>query len=177
MPGGGLPTFQPRLHGTARCRLSFLRQNHRRHALWQHLFGQKENQFQPGPRRARRRHQRSARRHLAGQFYGLRSRLHRSRGKDSATLKQPFWPKGVKYVFGTFCKASLRSVHTGFMERAMGIEPTSEAWEASILPLYDARPSDKGSKSPVHGQARDRNSRIAQAHPSCRLGSICRAFY
>jgi hypothetical protein len=25
------------------------------------------------------------------------------------------------------------------MERAMGIEPTSEAWEASILPLYDAR--------------------------------------
>ena len=29
--------------------------------------------------------------------------------------------------------------HTGFMERAMGIEPTSEAWEASILPLYDAR--------------------------------------
>src|SRR5215469_13789708 len=28
---------------------------------------------------------------------------------------------------------------TRFMERAMGIEPTSEAWEASILPLYDAR--------------------------------------
>jgi hypothetical protein len=28
-----------------------------------------------------------------------------------------------------------------FLERAMGIEPTSEAWEASILPLYDARSS------------------------------------
>ena len=28
---------------------------------------------------------------------------------------------------------------SGFLERAMGIEPTSEAWEASILPLYDAR--------------------------------------
>ena len=28
---------------------------------------------------------------------------------------------------------------TVFLERAMGIEPTSEAWEASILPLYDAR--------------------------------------
>ena len=27
----------------------------------------------------------------------------------------------------------------GMLERAMGIEPTSEAWEASILPLYDAR--------------------------------------
>ena len=32
------------------------------------------------------------------------------------------------------------------LERAMGIEPTSEAWEASILPLYDARSSDKASK-------------------------------
>ena len=30
-----------------------------------------------------------------------------------------------------------------FMERAMGIEPTSEAWEASILPLYDARSRNK----------------------------------
>src|SRR5437899_7778226 len=29
------------------------------------------------------------------------------------------------------------------MERAMGIEPTSEAWEASILPLYDARSAVK----------------------------------
>ena len=31
--------------------------------------------------------------------------------------------------------------HLRFLERAMGIEPTSEAWEASILPLYDARSS------------------------------------
>ncbi len=30
-------------------------------------------------------------------------------------------------------------VRLKFLERAMGIEPTSEAWEASILPLYDAR--------------------------------------
>jgi hypothetical protein len=30
-------------------------------------------------------------------------------------------------------------LYFGLMERAMGIEPTSEAWEASILPLYDAR--------------------------------------
>jgi hypothetical protein len=27
----------------------------------------------------------------------------------------------------------------GFMERAMGIEPTSEAWEAPVLPLNYAR--------------------------------------
>ena len=32
------------------------------------------------------------------------------------------------------------AAETAFLlERAMGIEPTSEAWEASILPLYDAR--------------------------------------
>ena len=30
---------------------------------------------------------------------------------------------------------------TGFMERATGIEPVSEAWEASILPLNYARPN------------------------------------
>jgi hypothetical protein len=28
----------------------------------------------------------------------------------------------------------------------MGIEPTSEAWEASILPLYDARSGPKPNK-------------------------------
>jgi len=38
--------------------------------------------------------------------------------------------QSVKDVFGP---------NSGIMERAMGIEPTSEAWEASILPLYDAR--------------------------------------
>ena len=27
----------------------------------------------------------------------------------------------------------------GRMERAMGIEPTAQAWEAWVLPLYDAR--------------------------------------
>jgi hypothetical protein len=26
-----------------------------------------------------------------------------------------------------------------FLERAMGIEPTALAWEARVLPLYDAR--------------------------------------
>jgi hypothetical protein len=28
----------------------------------------------------------------------------------------------------------------------MGIEPTSEAWEASILPLYDARSEPNATK-------------------------------
>ncbi len=30
----------------------------------------------------------------------------------------------------------------------MGIEPTSEAWEASILPLYDARSEPNANKPP-----------------------------
>jgi hypothetical protein len=33
----------------------------------------------------------------------------------------------------------LSGLYSVNLERAMGIEPTSEAWEASILPLYDAR--------------------------------------
>ena len=43
-------------------------------------------------------------------FMDFDSRLYRFRGEDSATLRQPFWPKGVSYVFGTFCKGCLRTV-------------------------------------------------------------------
>jgi hypothetical protein len=32
------------------------------------------------------------------------------------------------------------------MERAMGIEPTSEAWEAAVLQLYDARSESYANK-------------------------------
>jgi hypothetical protein len=50
-------------------------------------------------------------------------------------------PSKTCSLFGDFQALSrVRAVESsGFMERAMGIEPTSEAWEASILPLYDAR--------------------------------------
>src|ERR1700730_17164931 len=41
---------------------------------------------------------------------------------------------------------------SGFMERAMGIEPTSEAWEASILPLYDARSSLRRPENNIAGE-------------------------
>ena len=41
----------------------------------------------------------------------------------------------------------------------MGIEPTSEAWEASILPLYDARSALVASQnitaSALHATSRD----------------------
>ena len=30
------------------------------------------------------------------------------------------------------------------MERVMGIEPTSRAWEAHVLPLYDTRVKGRG---------------------------------
>jgi hypothetical protein len=43
----------------------------------------------------------------------------------------------------------------------MGIEPTSEAWEASILPLYDARSGTNVAK-PI--QACKRGTHHASAH-------------
>src|SRR5262245_56620887 len=42
-----------------------------------------------------------------------KARLHRSRGKDSAALKQPFWPQGVKYVFGTRWLRTVQSLVGG----------------------------------------------------------------
>ena len=71
MSGGGLPTFPAPLHRLAGHRLSPPRQNHRGHPLRAHLPGQEENQFQSGLCRTSRRHQRSSRRHLAGELYGL----------------------------------------------------------------------------------------------------------
>ncbi len=51
----------------------------------------------------------------------------------------------LQRVFQRFSR--VRSTESsGVMERAMGIEPTSEAWEASILPLYDARSAALNSK-------------------------------
>ena len=46
---------------------------------------------------------------MAGQLYGLRSRLHRPGGKNSAASRQRFWPKSVTYVAGTFCHLCVRS--------------------------------------------------------------------
>jgi hypothetical protein len=61
--------------------------------------------------------------------------------------KRPIGSNGVQlasktdHFLGYFQRLSrIKTIESsGFMERAMGIEPTSEAWEASILPLYDAR--------------------------------------
>jgi Integrase core domain len=46
---------------------------------------------------------------LAGQLYELRSWLRRSGGKNFATARQPFWPKSVTHVLGTFCYLCVRA--------------------------------------------------------------------
>ena len=45
----------------------------------------------------------------------------------------------------------------------MGIEPTSEAWEASILPLYDARSVPKLAKESIGRKLALRQLLIAEA--------------
>jgi hypothetical protein len=55
----------------------------------------------------------------------------------------------------------------------MGIEPTSEAWEASILPLYDARSTYPG-RSIIHNLANASfcNSQLASPkdfHPGSHI--------
>jgi hypothetical protein len=53
----------------------------------------------------------------------------------------------------------------GTLERAMGIEPTSEAWEASILPLNYARPESERHDFTTEGKW----------HDLCRTASDARA--
>jgi hypothetical protein len=53
------------------------------------------------------------------------------------------------------------------LERAMGIEPTSEAWEASILPLYDARSG--GDSAIIPKSALTRTDRD---HKACASGAF-----
>jgi hypothetical protein len=45
----------------------------------------------------------------------------------------------------------------------MGIEPTSEAWEASILPLYDARSIPKLSNESITRKLALRHLLVAEA--------------
>jgi hypothetical protein len=49
----------------------------------------------------------------------------------------------------------------------MGIEPTSEAWEASILPLYDAR-SGSNPNAEYHRNCTARKN-ASRSRRACRL--------
>src|SRR5579864_5369226 len=56
-----------------------------------------------------RRNQGGRRRHLARQLHGLRSRLYRFGGKNSAAPQQSLRAKSVTYVLGTICYLCVRS--------------------------------------------------------------------
>src|ERR1700679_289086 len=67
----------------------------------------------------------------------------------------------------TYCSALQAANHWlalasigGRVERAMGIEPTAQAWEAWVLPLYDARSRrlilDKGDSSRLSSKQANR---------------------
>ena len=45
---------------------------------------------------------------------------------------------GTDIVIGTGCCGRRRVLESG-MERVNGIEPSSSAWEAEVIPLYDTR--------------------------------------
>src|SRR6185437_799173 len=49
---------------------------------------------------------------------------------------------------GGSCSVSAESVSRK-VERAMGIEPTALAWEARVLPLYDARRAHNSTRETV----------------------------
>jgi hypothetical protein len=68
--------------------------------------------------------------------------MHKSLGTIVGALEHP-WNKTLSLWRDFQQLPGVKAIESsGFMERAMGIEPTSEAWEASILPLYDARSDD-----------------------------------
>jgi hypothetical protein len=61
----------------------------------------------------------------------------------------------------------------------MGIEPTSEAWEASILPLYDARSDAIVPANWLAGKRRERRStgwnpchKVRRCTPADRAGYL-----
>ena len=65
-------------------------------------------------RRSAPQHQGGRRRYLDRQLHALRSRLHRSRTENPATLRQPVRHKVVTHVLGTFRYLCLRSGHRLF---------------------------------------------------------------
>src|SRR5258708_20516032 len=96
-----LSAIAAHLPRSARHRLSVPRPNHCGYALRSHLSGQEKNQFQHGLWRASRRDERRARRYLAGEFYGLRSRILRSGDSSARTAGKSVRPKSVTCVRGS----------------------------------------------------------------------------
>ncbi len=93
-------TRRPPLSRPAGTGLSFPRQDYPRHQLRADLSPPQENQSQHGLCWSGCRYQGNRGRYLAGQLYGVRSRLHRSGGRISAASRKSFWPKSVTYASG-----------------------------------------------------------------------------
>jgi hypothetical protein len=83
------------------------------------------------------------------------------------------------YQSPTGCKLEIKLAGIGQrwleVERAMGIEPTAQAWEAWVLPLYDARASWILCASPRSAQILRPGRRPAPHHSKTHRAGGCRA--
>ena len=71
---------------------------------------------------------------LAGQLYGLRSRLYRPGGENSAAPRKPLRTKSVTYVLGTFRYPCVRSGHGGGWLRGKDLNLRPLGYEPNELP-------------------------------------------
>ena len=80
-------------------------------------------------------HQRSSGRYLACELYGLRSRVHRSGGKNSAASRKPFWPKSVtRHLFAAMpISDSEMAIHGTTMRSSTTENPAESAAKAKRL--------------------------------------------
>ena len=69
---------------------------------------------------------------------GTRHRTSRIIRTTHITQRQPGSQSGVVIQFHPSSNQAVISNRSS-MERVMGIEPTSSAWEAEVIPLYDTR--------------------------------------
>jgi hypothetical protein len=58
-----------------------------------------------------------------------------------SAIREPTKAKAGEHCHGGIIEGKLAGIGPLWLEveRAMGIEPTAQAWEAWVLPLYDAR--------------------------------------
>src|SRR5579885_991299 len=97
------------LHRHSGTELSVPRSHCDRHQLRPDVSSSQEDQLKRHLSRSGSGDQRSRPRYLAGQFYGLRSRLYRPGGENFAAPGKPLRPKSVTYVLGTICYPCVRS--------------------------------------------------------------------